>query len=150
MVCDTRRFSTVGSDSPGLNVSSGPFSIYMSATPPAQDSLLQANWLPIGLEPFHLVLRLYSPSSSVQQGVYSPPPVYAYRGPPQAMTQIQDVTAMTAVLSFSIGSSAYRAEAAANRAEAAASAGKAASAVHAQSVAGSRAVHEAHIAENAR
>ena len=136
------RFSTIGSDSPGLNVSSGSFSVYISATPPAQDSPLHAHWLPIGLEPFHLVLRLYSPSSSVQQGLYSPPPVYAYRGPPQNMSQIQDVSAMTQVLSFST-KGAYSATSAA-------SAGKAASAVHAQSVDSSRAVHEAHIAENAR
>ena len=136
------RFSTINSDSPGLNVSSGSFSIYISATPPTQDSPLHAHWLPIGLEPFHLVLRLYLPSSSVQQGVYSPPPVYAYRGPPQNMSQIQDVTAMTEVLSFNTRS--------ASSAASAASAGKAASAVHAQSVDGSRAVHEAHVAENAR
>lgn len=136
------RFSVISSGSPGLNVSSGSFAVYSSATAPAEDSLLHAHWLPIGLEPFYLVFRLYSPSSSVQQGVYSPPPVYAYRGPPQDITQIQDVTAMTAVLSCSTRS-AYSARAAAG-------AGKAANAVHAQSADGGRAVHEAHIAENAR
>ena len=52
------------------------------------------------------------------------------------------MTAMTAVLSFSTRN-AYTARAAAG-------AGKAANAVHAQSVEGGRAMHEAHIAENAR
>ena len=57
-------------------------SIFVSSTPPPAGSALQASWLPIGARPFFLVLRLYGPDTLAQQGSYSPPPLYAFEGPP--------------------------------------------------------------------
>ena len=90
---------SVGSNTEGLAASSGSFSVYISATPPDQTSAQFASWLPVGPEPFYLVLRLLGPPDSAQRGAYTPPPVYASRGGPQSPSLIKDVSSLSAVLS---------------------------------------------------
>jgi len=51
----------------------GSIDIYLQAETPGED--LEANWLPIGSEPFQLMLRIYMPEESVVNLEWKPPAV---------------------------------------------------------------------------
>jgi hypothetical protein len=51
----------------------GSLDLYIQADPPGADK--EANWLPVAKTPFTLLMRLYSPSSAVLDGSWTPPPV---------------------------------------------------------------------------
>jgi hypothetical protein len=59
---DKLRFNTDGS-----------LDLYIQAASPGKDK--EANWLPVGATPFTLMMRLYSPSTEVLDGDWTPPPV---------------------------------------------------------------------------
>jgi hypothetical protein len=62
----------VASYTPGLEYNSdGSLSIYMAARPPAGVPL--ANWLPIPLRAFNIMLRFYGPEGDVADNTYVPP-----------------------------------------------------------------------------
>lgn len=87
---------SIGSSTAGLGASAGSFtdfSVYISETAPAHSSPLYPIWLPVGPQPFFLVLRLYGPTASAQQGSYSPPPVYVVNGDPRST--VKDVSSMS-------------------------------------------------------
>jgi len=69
---DARRFS-LGSQTPALRRQrDGSIAIQVSARPPLDT---RVNWLPVGRDPFMLILRMYEPGQAVLDGSYRPPPV---------------------------------------------------------------------------
>jgi hypothetical protein len=77
--------------------------VFVSATPPAPGSPLRAGWLPIGAEPFFLVLRLWGPGSLAQAGAYSPPPLYAFQGPLPADQSAEDAGSLDNIMQLQDG-----------------------------------------------
>ena len=62
----------VASYTPGLVVSAdGSITIYVQSNPPTAAPI--ANWLPVPVGPFNLMLRIYGPKGSAQDGSYIPP-----------------------------------------------------------------------------
>ncbi|UVE16109.1 DUF1254 domain-containing protein [Pseudomonas sp. LS44] len=51
----------------------GSLDLYIQADSPGQDK--EANWLPVAMAPFTLLLRLYSPREEIIDGVWTPPAV---------------------------------------------------------------------------
>jgi hypothetical protein len=51
----------------------GSFDLYIQAGSPGTDK--QSNWLPVGKEPFTLLMRLYSPREEFLEGKWEPPAV---------------------------------------------------------------------------
>ena len=68
------RYSMTDS-TPGFDMRSGSFMVFLSATPPEAGTVQRSNWLPICRGPFYLVLRLYGPSKIAQ---VTAPPLYIY------------------------------------------------------------------------
>jgi hypothetical protein len=67
----------VASYTPGLETSSdGSVSIYMS--PRLPPGVPAANWLPVPLRPFNIMLRVYGPEGSVADGTYLPPAIVKF------------------------------------------------------------------------
>jgi len=68
------RYS-IGDRTQGLEMASdGSLSIALQHTAPAEGT---ANWLPTPAGPFYLVLRMYVPDDSLQQGRWAPPAISA-------------------------------------------------------------------------
>ena len=62
----------VASYTPGLVVSAdGSITIYVQSKPPTAAPI--ANWLPVPVGPFNLMLRIYGPNGSAKDGSYIPP-----------------------------------------------------------------------------
>lgn len=69
-----RRYS-IGDRTPGLTKGEdGSLTITMQATEP-EDAALKANWLPVGKEPFYLIMRSYDPDPRIATGKWAPPAV---------------------------------------------------------------------------
>ncbi|MBM3756455.1 MAG: DUF1254 domain-containing protein [Acidobacteria bacterium] len=68
----TRRFS-VGNLTPKLQRGrDGSIAIEISTRPPKNQ---RVNWLPVGRDPFMLILRMYEPGPAVLDGRFGPPPI---------------------------------------------------------------------------
>ena len=67
-----RRYS-IGDRSPGLQWNKdGSLDLFIQQTEPPEG---RSNWLPVGTEPFSLVLRIYEPARSVFDGSYKLAPL---------------------------------------------------------------------------
>jgi hypothetical protein len=70
---EIKRYSVGTKNKTLVTVADGSLTIYVQATPPADDN--RANWLPSPKENFVLYIRAYWPEASVLNGIWTPPVV---------------------------------------------------------------------------
>lgn len=75
LISNPARKYVIGSYTPDLEYNGdGSLSIYISRRQP--HGVPAANWLPVGREPFNIMLRVYGPEGSVADNTYVPPPIW--------------------------------------------------------------------------